>query len=98
MTTKKKSAEEQAEDQPLEEALPGAPAAPPKKDRKSESLHFSYLPAGDDVEHDGFIDAVPFGRKIDALEHAIAETTNDVRWAYVEVHKGESLHAAIHRV
>lgn len=74
------------------DALPGAPEAP-KRDRKTESLHVAYLPAPEGSGHDGFADAVIFGRKIDALEYAV---TQEVRWEYIEVQKGDSLHAAIH--
>lgn len=90
MTTKKP-------DQPDETALPGAPAPAPKKPKRTEALFVAYLPADRvaGIEHDGFLDAVIFGRKIEALEFAVDQ---DVRWDVLALAKGDSVHDAIHRV
>ncbi|GAA3510225.1 hypothetical protein GCM10022234_00550 [Aeromicrobium panaciterrae] len=66
--------------------LPSAPAAPPKKERV-EKLFVAY-----NAENETEFDAVVFGRKLDALEHA---SDQDTRWKVVEIVKGQSIRAAI---
>jgi hypothetical protein len=99
MTTKKKLTDEAAAENPAvketlaqhDDPLPGAPAAPPKKQR-TETLHIAYLTDGTSTEPPKFEDVAVFGTKLDAYEFAFEQTP---KWDVKPIRKGQTLRDAI---
>lgn len=68
--------------------LPGAPAAPPAKASRRDTLHVAYDGSADG----GLLDVVMFGTRPEALEHAIDQ---EPPWKVVALTKGQSILDAI---